>query len=69
MVALAVADVFAVGVTQALNAMGQVRSVAGRYTHVERRGCDLRLLLAKNPAPWPEALDVLVPARCRSRWP
>jgi UDP-N-acetylmuramyl tripeptide synthase len=61
-VALAVADVFGVGVTQALNAIGQVRSVAGRYTHVERHGCDLRLLLAKNPAGWLEALDVLVPA-------
>jgi lipid II isoglutaminyl synthase (glutamine-hydrolysing) len=61
-VALAVADVFGVGVTQALTAIAQVRSVAGRYTHVERRGCDLRLLLAKNPAGWLEALDVLVPA-------
>ena len=61
-VALAVADVFGVGVAQALTAIGQVRSVAGRYTHVERRGCDLRLLLAKNPAGWLEALDVLVPA-------
>jgi UDP-N-acetylmuramyl tripeptide synthase len=29
---------------------------------VERHGCDLRLLLAKNPAGWLEALDVLVPA-------
>ena len=62
MVALAVAEVFGVGVTQALNAIAQVRSVAGRYTHVERHGCDLRLLLAKNPAGWLEALDVLVPA-------
>ena len=61
-IALAVADVFGVGVTPALNAIEQVRSVAGRYTHVERRGCDLRLLLAKNPAGWLEALDILVPA-------
>ena len=61
-VALAVADVFGVGVTQALAAAGQVRSVAGRYTHVQRRGCDLRLLLAKNPAGWLEALDILAPA-------
>ncbi|HTX27401.1 MAG TPA: MurT ligase domain-containing protein [Streptosporangiaceae bacterium] len=60
--ALAVADVFGVGVTQALSAVRQVRSVAGRYTQVERRGCDLRLLLAKNPAGWLEALDVLAPA-------
>jgi UDP-N-acetylmuramyl tripeptide synthase len=61
-VALAVADVFGVGVTQALQAAGQVRSVAGRYTHVERHGCDLRLLLAKNPAGWLEALDILAPS-------
>jgi UDP-N-acetylmuramyl tripeptide synthase len=61
-VALAVADVFGVAVPQALPAIAQVRSVAGRYTHVQRHGCDLRLLLAKNPAGWLEALDVLVPA-------
>jgi lipid II isoglutaminyl synthase (glutamine-hydrolysing) len=61
-VALAVAAVFGVGVTQAMSAVQQVRSVAGRYTQVERRGCGLRLLLAKNPAGWLEALDVLAPA-------
>jgi lipid II isoglutaminyl synthase (glutamine-hydrolysing) len=61
-IALAVADVFGVGVTQAMTAVQQVRSVAGRYTQIERRGCDLRLLLAKNPAGWLEALDVLAPA-------
>ncbi len=60
-IALAVADVFGVNVTQAISAVRQVRSVAGRYTQVERRGCDLRLLLAKNPAGWLEALDVLAP--------
>jgi UDP-N-acetylmuramyl tripeptide synthase len=60
--ALAVAEVFGVGVTQAMGALQQVRSIAGRYTHVQRRGCDLRLLLAKNPAGWLEALDVLAPA-------
>ena len=35
--------------------------MAGRYTQVNRRGCDIRLLLAKNPAGWLEALDVLAP--------
>jgi UDP-N-acetylmuramyl tripeptide synthase len=35
--------------------------VAGRYTQVRRNGCDVRLLLAKNPAGWLEALDVLEP--------
>ena len=53
---------YAVSVTQALGAISQVRSVAGRYTHVERHGTDLRLLLAKNPAGWLEALDILEPA-------
>ena len=60
-VALAVADVFGVGVSQAIGALQQVRSVAGRYTQIERHGCSLRLLLAKNPAGWLEALDVLAP--------
>jgi UDP-N-acetylmuramyl tripeptide synthase len=60
-VALAVAEVFGISVTQALGPVGQVRSVAGRYTQVERHGTELRLLLAKNPAGWLEALDVLVP--------
>ena len=59
--ALAVAEVFGVGVTQALPAVAQVKSVAGRYTQVTRRGTALRLLLAKNPAGWLEALDVLGP--------
>jgi UDP-N-acetylmuramyl tripeptide synthase len=60
-VALAVAEVFGISATQALGPVGQVRSVAGRYTQVERHGTELRLLLAKNPAGWLEALDVLVP--------
>src|SRR5262249_57078924 len=34
-------------------------SVAGRYTLVERHGRQVRLLLAKNPAGWLEAFDVL----------
>jgi lipid II isoglutaminyl synthase (glutamine-hydrolysing) len=59
--ALAVAEVFGVSVAQALPAVAQVKSVAGRYTQVNRHGCELRLLLAKNPAGWLEALDVLGP--------
>jgi UDP-N-acetylmuramyl tripeptide synthase len=39
-----------------------VQSVAGRYTQIEQRGRMLRLLLAKNPAGWLEAFDVLAPA-------
>ncbi len=61
MVALAVAEVFGVDVVHALRGMRDVTSVAGRYTTVERRGVSIRLLLAKNPAGWLEALDVLRP--------
>jgi UDP-N-acetylmuramyl tripeptide synthase len=43
----------------------QVTSVAGRYTTVPRRGRSVRLLLAKNPAGWLEAFDVLAPAPVR----
>jgi lipid II isoglutaminyl synthase (glutamine-hydrolysing) len=60
-VALAVADAFGVNPAYALQALRGVTSVAGRYTEVTRRGCEVRLLLAKNPAGWLEALDVLAP--------
>src|SRR6201994_17772 len=60
-VALAVAEVFGVDEVQALRGMRDVKSVAGRYTTVERHGVAVRLLLAKNPAGWLEALDVLRP--------
>jgi UDP-N-acetylmuramyl tripeptide synthase len=60
-VALAVADAFGVSIAHALRELRAVTSVAGRYTQVHRRGCDIRLLLAKNPAGWLEALDVLAP--------
>jgi len=58
-VALAVADAFGVGVAQALPRLRGVTSVAGRYTTVPCRGRGVRLLLAKNPAGWLEAFDVL----------
>jgi UDP-N-acetylmuramyl tripeptide synthase len=58
-VALAVAEEFGVGPEQALPRLRKVTSVAGRYTQVERRGRQVRLLLAKNPAGWLEAFDVL----------
>lgn len=61
--ALAVADLFGADVDQALPHLRSVASVAGRYTTVQRRGRTLRLLLAKNPAGWLEAFDVLDPAR------
>jgi UDP-N-acetylmuramyl tripeptide synthase len=61
-VALAVAEAFGVPLERALTELRTVTSVAGRYTQVRRRGCDIRLLLAKNPAGWLEALDVMAPA-------
>jgi lipid II isoglutaminyl synthase (glutamine-hydrolysing) len=60
-VALAVGEVFGVDPEQALPRLRQVASVAGRYTRLERRGRQVRLLLAKNPAGWLEAFDVLDP--------
>jgi UDP-N-acetylmuramyl tripeptide synthase len=59
--ALAVASYFGVGVDQALPLLRDVKSVAGRYTQVQRQGRQVRLLLAKNPAGWLEAFDVLAP--------
>jgi len=59
--ALAVAGLFGAGVDQALPKLRSVVSVAGRYTIVQRRGRTLHLLLAKNPAGWLEAFDVLDP--------
>jgi UDP-N-acetylmuramyl tripeptide synthase len=61
-IALAVAEAFGVHLPQALGELRTVTSVAGRYTQVNRRGCAIRLLLAKNPAGWLEALDVIAPA-------
>jgi lipid II isoglutaminyl synthase (glutamine-hydrolysing) len=61
-VALAVAEVFGVDPAQALPRLREVASVAGRYTRLDRRGRQVRLLLAKNPAGWLEAFDVLDPA-------
>jgi UDP-N-acetylmuramyl tripeptide synthase len=58
-VALAIADYFGIGAEEALPLMREVTSVAGRYTVVQRGGCTVRLLLAKNPAGWLEAFDVL----------
>jgi lipid II isoglutaminyl synthase (glutamine-hydrolysing) len=60
-IALAVAEAFGVHFTHALRELRAVTSVAGRYTQVTRHGCDIRLLLAKNPAGWLEALDVIAP--------
>jgi UDP-N-acetylmuramyl tripeptide synthase len=45
----------------ALAEMRRVSDVVGRYSTVTIGGGEARLLLAKNPAGWLEALDVLRP--------
>ena len=62
--ALAAATYLGADLDQALPLLRAVKSVAGRYTQVERRGRQIRLLLAKNPAGWLEAFDVLAPKPC-----
>jgi len=62
--ALAAATYLGADIDQALPLVRAVKSVAGRYTQVERRGRQVRLLLAKNPAGWLEAFDVLAPKPC-----
>lgn len=56
--ALAVAARFGVDPDAAAPQLSEVASVAGRYAQVERDGRLIRLLLAKNPASWLEALDM-----------
>jgi UDP-N-acetylmuramyl tripeptide synthase len=62
--AMAVAGAVAAGAdaSASLRAMAEVADVAGRYQVVALRdGVRARLLLAKNPAGWAEALDLLRP--------
>jgi lipid II isoglutaminyl synthase (glutamine-hydrolysing) len=60
--AAAGAEVLGVDVADALAAMGDVAHVAGRYQVVSVASVRVRLLLAKNPAGWAEALDLIRPA-------
>jgi len=60
--ATAAASLAGVDPADALAAMGEVGDVAGRYRVVDVDGVAVRLLLAKNPAGWAEALDLLRPA-------
>ena len=60
--AAASAEVLGVDVAAGLAAIGTVNHVAGRYQVVSVGGARVRLLLAKNPAGWAEALDLLRPA-------
>ncbi len=63
--AMAVAAATALGSEPeaALAAVRQVREVAGRYRVVQRNGCRVRLLLAKNPAGWAEMLPIVADAQ------
>ncbi len=60
--ALAVAAEFGVRPEDAVPRIAEITSVAGRYTIVERAGRAIRLFLAKNPAGWLEAFDMVDPA-------
>jgi UDP-N-acetylmuramyl tripeptide synthase len=61
--AMAVAGAMSLGVDpgRAARAMSRVRAVAGRYQVLNVGGARVRLLLAKNPAGWAEALDLIRP--------
>jgi UDP-N-acetylmuramyl tripeptide synthase len=61
--AVAVAGAMALGVDpgRAVRAMSRVRAVAGRYQVITVNGARVRLLLAKNPAGWAEALELMRP--------
>jgi UDP-N-acetylmuramyl tripeptide synthase len=60
--AAAGAEVLGIDVAAGLAAMGGVAQVAGRYQVVSVGGVRVRLLLAKNPAGWAEALDLIRPS-------
>jgi UDP-N-acetylmuramyl tripeptide synthase len=59
--AAATASLWEVKAADALNAMSRIRTVEGRYLSTTYAGSPVRLLLAKNPAGWTEALT-MVPA-------
>lgn len=57
--AFAAARQFSIDATRVIHAMEQVEEVAGRYRTATFAGQTVRLLLAKNPAGWHEALNLL----------
>jgi UDP-N-acetylmuramyl tripeptide synthase len=61
---MALAAVLGLGgdMATALEAMTDVREVAGRYATIDVGGVEARFLLAKNPAGWAEVFDMLSPA-------
>ena len=57
--ALAAATAMGAEPSRALDALDEVAEVAGRYRIADLDGTSIRLLLAKNPAGWHEALELL----------
>lgn len=55
----AAVEAFGVGFSEAVAATEQVDDVAGRYSTITRGEHEIRLLLAKNPAGWQEALSMV----------
>jgi UDP-N-acetylmuramyl tripeptide synthase len=48
-----------VSIATALERLSKLHEVAGRFSTVQRKGRDIRLLLAKNPAGWTAIFDLL----------
>jgi UDP-N-acetylmuramyl tripeptide synthase len=57
--ALAAASAMGADLDQAFDGLDDVREVAGRYRIAQLGDSRIRLLLAKNPAGWHEALELL----------
>lgn len=57
--AIAAAISLGVPAAEAVRRVGQVKSVAGRYSTYSVQGSDAHLMLAKNPAGWQEALQMI----------
>jgi UDP-N-acetylmuramyl tripeptide synthase len=60
--AVAAATAMGVPTDDAVDAVAAVTSVAGRYRTVAHAGVPVRMFLAKNPAGWQEAIEMLAPA-------
>lgn len=60
--ALAAAVAMGADAGRAVPALASITDVAGRYRVASFAGARVRLLLAKNPAGWQEAIDMLAPA-------
>jgi UDP-N-acetylmuramyl tripeptide synthase len=61
-VVIATADAMGADPARAAAALNTVTDVAGRYQVADVDGVEMRMLLAKNPAGWQEAIDMLGPS-------